>query len=373
MINKTPNNAIFITNIEINPYGDGIAKKILSQVDALRKLGYAVDLAHLENRNMLLNESTGQKNKIYLPIRYLFFKSLSDYINKKNIKYSLAYIRNPHGGLYPLFFLPILKTLRSQGTKIIIDVPNYPYDQELTTRWEKTSLLCHKAMRKHIRNYVDLISYTGKRTQEIWGVKAVQIYNSCDPKDIPRPTQDRRTPGSIRFIGVANLAPWHGYDRLIHGIHDYYLSGGNQLIEFHIAGNSEPTFSFLKNLAKKLGIHEKIIFHGKLDGKDLNCLFDNNAVGVDALGRHRSGNNYNDSIKSKEYTFRGIPFIKSHADDSFLEADFAIDVPANEDPIDIRSVILKLNSIKSSPLEITNFGMAHFRWEEQIAKLLADY
>ncbi|WP_310516296.1 hypothetical protein, partial [Klebsiella pneumoniae] len=80
-------------------------------------------------------------------------------------------------------------------------------------------------------------------------------------------------------------------------------------VVFKIIGDTEPELSRLKKTVFTLGIEQKVQFCGRRSGDDLESEFYQAHLCIDALGRHRSGNDYNSSIKSKEYTARGLPFI----------------------------------------------------------------
>lgn len=75
--------------------------------------------------------------------------------------------------------------------------------------------------------------------------------------------------------------------------------------------------SELKALVDKLNLRKYVIFHGPQHGDALTKIFESSNIAVDSLGRHRSNNEYNCSLKSKEYCARGLPFVKSHKDDAF--------------------------------------------------------
>lgn len=361
--------AIFITTTNINQSGNGISKKILSQIKALQNLGYDVDISSHEGSYAWISDAKAPtKSYIKTHLRYTLLSVIAREIEAQNKKYDLAYIRNPHGGLYALFLPKLLSKLRARTKTIILEIPNFPYDAEASSLKTKISTLAHQSIRPALKKYIDEIIFMGTPQSTIWGIPSVQIFNCCDQSKIPECNPGPRTWESLRLIGVANLADWHGYDRLVMGLREYYDKNPSRNVEFHIVGDTEPVFSRLKALSKNLNLDNKIIFHGRLDGKALDQLFDGDVIGVDALGRHRSGNNYNDSIKSKEYCFRGIPFIKSHLDVSLEGASFILNLPPDESPIDINSIALWAASLKIANREIIDFAKNRFTWEKQFSK-----
>lgn len=95
----------------------------------------------------------------------------------------------------------------------------------------------------HFEKNIDLIVYMGALTKEIWGVKALRIFNSVDISQNPmtrsclsKTLHDK----PIRLIGVAQLAFWHGYDRIITGMAEYYKnSSSSKAVYFDIVGSSD--------------------------------------------------------------------------------------------------------------------------------------
>lgn len=365
--------ALYITCHDPTVYGDGIGRKILEQIQAISESGYVVDIAQKTKAGGSLCCHENNSTLLFsAPAKYSFLYCLAKKLRRHDFYYDLVYIRNPHGGLYATLLPLLLKEIRDKSKTIVLEIPNYPYEKEAKSLKDKISIFSHKLIRRKLKKYLELIVYTGPKILKIWGVPALQIHNCCDPRSIPISEPGQRTWKTIKFIGVANLAPWHGYDRLLYGIKDYYKSNNRTFdIEFHVIGDTEPTMSDLKSLTTDLELHGHVFFHGRLGGEKLNSLFSGDVVGVDALGRHRSGNNYNDSLKSKEYCFRGIPFIKSHLDDSFPDnLDFVINIPSNESPADLAYIISKLKSMTSSTDQIRDFASRRFRWKEQFSRFM---
>ncbi|WP_417223847.1 hypothetical protein [Amphritea sp.] len=365
--------ALYVTSNMMLKKGDGIAKKIISQKKALVGLGYSVDFSCKEKSGGSL-ALCGSEEKITFdtPLKYSYFKCLAKILKDRLFEYDLVYIRNPHGGLYSLWMLYFLKIVRKKSKKIILEIPHFPYDIEASEIKTKVSVAAHKLIRPFLYKYVDTIVFMGESIDEIWNIPAIQLHNCCDADEIEESLPGSREWDDFNFIGVANLAYWHGYDRLINGLYDYYKNGGRGDIKFHIVGDTEPTLSILKRLVCSLNMQEKIIFHGRLDGSELNLLFIGDVVGVDSLGRHRCGSSYNDSLKSKEYCFRDIPFIKSHMDVSFDNVDFVYDVSAEESNVDVDAIQVWLKNLRFNKGCIRNFAEIKFNWESQMQKFLDD-
>jgi hypothetical protein len=258
--------------------------------------------------------------------------------------------------------------VRSKVSKIIIDIPSYPYDKELSGFKGKLGLVAHKLSRPFIRRYVDEIYYTGALTGTIWGVKSRRIYNSFLEAECP-PIKKNNTASGISFIGVANLRAYHGYDRLIKSMAAYRDSHGSCPFVFNIVSPINDEASRLISFVEELRLKNNVFFHGKLSGKNLDEIFDRSDIGVDSLARHRTSNCYNDSIKSKEYIFRCIPFIKSHIDDSVDRTPFCYTVTPSDDVFDLSIIVLWYRGLTVKCLDFRKYALDNFLWERQYSNI----
>ncbi|MEL7628884.1 glycosyltransferase [Pectobacterium aroidearum] len=348
---------------------DGVWKKISSQVSALRNMGANVDFFYMNNSIMVHDDGFALKKiESEYKCKYFFYYDLRNYIKKENKKFDLAYIRKPHGGLFVVFLSSLLAFMKKMGTKIVIEIPTYPYKKELKSCKGKILNVIFDFSLVFFKKYIDEITYIGDFTNEIWGVKSRRIANGIDMQSIKPIKEKKRKEDEFIIIGVAKLEAWHGYDRLIEGLYHYR---GNTQVLFNIVGYSQPEYDRLKSMVAEYSLEGKVIFHGKKFGKDLDMLLESADICVDAVARHRSGNNSNSSIKSKEYTARGLPFIKSHVDYSFGNEEFILQVSADDKYIDINELIKWRDSLPSgfSRNEI-DFAKKNLTWSKQLQFLL---
>lgn len=176
----------------------------------------------------------------------------------------------------------------------------------------------------------------------------------------------------LNLIGVAEVHYWHGYDRLIAGIGEYYKHSHKKEIYFHIVGGIGPSEMHdsvhapgFHELIEKYGIKKYIIFHGQKFGEELNDLFNQADFAVGSLARHRSGITYIKTLKNREYAVRGIPFIYSETDDDFDQMPYVLKAQADESPIDIQRLIDFYNNMKMPPSEIRH-SILNLSWKEQM-------
>ncbi|WP_445441583.1 glycosyltransferase [Citrobacter freundii] len=358
---------IFLTHNK-KKNSDGVWKKIRSQVNAFVNIGYDVDFFYLDEGGLIWeNVNNNLIRKYALKFRYGFYLAVRKLIAKEEA-YDFAYIRKPHGGFFSLCLPFLLSSLKKERTIIMMEIPTYPYDLEIRTFKEKVSNYAFLCTLPFFKNNLDKVLYMGDLVDNIWGLPCQRIGNGIDVNAIKKvPT--KKTGNCFVFVGVGHLAFWHGFDRLILGMKEYK---GDREIIFKIVGGGEPELNRLKTLAHDLK-NNKVIFEGVLSGECLYSVLESADVCVDSLGRHRSGNNCNNSLKSKEYCARGLPFIKSHIDYSFGAEEFIYQVNADESAIDINSIIAWRESLSDDfSSKERCYAERNLTWETQFLELLGD-
>ncbi len=362
---------LFVTTYGLELDGDGISRKIFNQIKGFESNSCSVDyLCRIGDHLVLNGEPISRLSKMK---RYLFFLRARTFFGRRENGYDLIYVRNPHGGLYVAFFSLFLKYFKNKGAKIILEIPHYPYEGESNSLLGRIALFIHQRLRKYFMKYVDGIAYMGPRVQEIWGAPALRIANGVGElvDIVPNPRKGREAVGPkgiVRFVGAASLAYWHGYDRLIRGVAAFNPSDTE--VEFHIIGDGQPEYDRLRKLARELSVEDKVIFHGRKGKQELDEIFSDMDIGVDALGRHRSGNNYNCSIKSKEYAAKNMPFIKSHQDDSFDGVAFVYNAFPVDEPIDLDDVLRWYERLGDYGQSIREYAESNLTWKTQMASVL---
>lgn len=372
--------ALFLVSEPISDYS-GISKKILSQVKALNALGIPTQLSHLKVANgyrFLGRYVDGQQIDRYSRIsaisklqRRSNYKNLFKYIQSQQV--NLLYIRYVH--FANPFFISFLKKLKKKGVIILMEIPTYPYDPEYDNASfaARLGLFIEKQSRKNFHKYISRI-VTVTEYQQIFGIPAIQVSNGIDIHSI-RQKEITKKDDHIHLIGVATISFWHGYDRVIHGLADYYTRSGGvkREVHFHIVGDisGEVAKQYLE-LVKKLDLGNFVHFYGKKSGKELDDLFDKMDIAVGSLGIHRIGINNSRSLKNREYCARGIPFFYSGKDEDFESQPFTFKVSLSDDPINIQQVVTFLERYNLSPAELRHFATERLTWEKQFGKLLVE-
>lgn len=336
--------------------GNGISNKIAAQVEALNQIN-PTDLCLIEDNHLSFNGRVILSRGNSLFGRLSKYKALYSIIKKNN--YDFLYVRHIVGFNALLFY--IITLLIKSKVQINIEIPTYPFVGE----GESKTLIdrLNTFVQNNYKHTIDSITYMGTPQNKIWDIPAIEFENGiCVEKY--KLLKKNRLDDCLNIIGVGSLDFWHGYDRAIEGV-----AKSTSNVVLHIVGDGKE-LTALKELAAKLAVEKNVIFYGKLHSEKLDAVFEVCHLAIDSLGRHRSGNNYNSSIKSKEYAARGLPFIQSHIDQSFSEVEFVLKVSSDEQSINFDEVFYWYQEVKIIPADIRYFAINNLQWEMQFKKLL---
>ena len=365
--------ALFIVFHGFDP-SNGISKKITYQINALNACGIHTHLCYMDESNckkrmidkqIIADYGCGIKSKI---LKRTEFSSIVNYAIKENIAF--VYIRSNHNA--NPFTINMVKRIKKAGIKVVMEIPTYPYDAEYLSQGMGKQIFQDRIFRKILAKQLDAI-VTFSDANEIFGKKTIRISNGIDFNSIKIKRTNTTDPKIINLIGVAEIHPWHGFDRVIKGLAAYYEMPHDIVVNFHIVGyfffdNDEKMF---KQMIADNHLEKYIILHGKKHGDELDQIFDKCDFGIGSLGRHRVGIDKIKTLKNREYAARGIPFIYSETDEDFDEKTYVLKAPADETPIDINRIIDFYQHLTLSPTDIRN-SIKHLSWENQMHKVI-DY
>jgi len=310
----------------------GVGKKILDQVNAL-------NILNIISCELLVIPSLGEKKYIRKGFYSLFLDIFKNYeIEKKMIDF--IYIRRFIPTNYGL--IQLLKRIKyyNPSCKIIYEIPTFPYDFEHKKSLKsKIILLIDKIFRYSISKYVDRI-VTYSNHDKIFGVKTIKIINGIKCANIPVVNNKICKTKIINLIAVANFSFWHGYERIIRGLNNYYLKDSVYYeVNLHLCGDGLEIDKY-KTLVNKYNLEKHVFFHGFLSEKYLDEVYDECCIGVSSLGGHRKNLYLSSELKSREYLARGLPIISSIKIDCIPEHfEYCMYVPEDESNIDINKII----------------------------------
>ncbi|WP_320908156.1 MULTISPECIES: glycosyltransferase family 1 protein [Bacteroides] len=353
---------------------NGISKKIRYQVKALRECGADVrvcyyDIAPNGHRQWLVNEEVIAdlgKGEIAKIKKRVYFKPIYEYAQNESI--DLVYIRSFHNA--NPFTIHLIKQLKTMGARVIMEIPTYPYDQEYVTPGMRVYLTIDRHFRHKLARELDaIITFSDK--EKIFGVPTIRISNGIDFDAIPLKQRINDTSHELHLIGVAEVHYWHGFDRLIQGLAEYYLQEQSYKVFFHIVGqlSGERERQEIIPAIYNNGLTPYVILHGARYGKELDELFEQADLGIGSLGRHRSGIDKIKVLKNREYAARGLAFTYSETDEDFDNMPYVWKVPANETSMDIQKLIEFHQSIHLQPIEIRN-SIANLSWKHQMQEVI---
>lgn len=324
----------------------GANAKVLSQCRAFESYGYSVELMgrnHIDAVRIGVDGSVRliRANKITIKNRRFQnlmakrnqMKAIEAYINGKH--YDACYIRYDFSDAG---FIHMLKKIKKVCNHIALELPTYPYEGENSIgALNKMKMAFDLHYRKQIKNSVDFIVTFYDGYKELFGIPVMVVPNGFDFSTMQMITTELSS-DAIHIIGVSSMREWHGYERMIEGMHQYYSSNGSENFVLHLVGNGRE-YNKYKELVERYQLEDHVILEGAMHGEKLDALYEKCAMGVDSLARHRSGIDILSSLKSREYGAKGLPIINSCKID-IIENDFPymLKVPADETPIDMQSV-----------------------------------
>lgn len=358
---------------------EGVSKKIVEQINALKRLGFDVVLSDLKTDDedkFIGRYVNGQIIDKYSKIDVIGklqsrikYKNLYKYIINHKIK--LLYIR--YGHFANPFFISFLRKIKKKGVQILLEIPTYPYDQEYHNLKFTIKLLMwiERISRKQFKNTITrILSVTPATT--IFGVPVIEINNGIEAALIDL-AEKIETKNEIHLIGVASIAFWHGYDRVIEGMHNYYQHSNEKQVFFHIVGdNSNLASANLKDAVQRYNLKDFVHFYGRKSGKELDELFNKADIAVGSLACHRISIKNIKSLKNREYCARGIPFFYSETDMDFENKDFVFKVPGNDNPIKIEEIVKFVTNNKFERKKIRQYALANLSWDKQFEKVLQE-
>lgn len=353
-------NVLYLCNVNRSiPLEAGVYKKILAQCKVLREDGHDVKLACSEGFSSFVIVDLDGNIVLDIDIRNVkaynrdnvIFPIIQKYVITNSI--NVIYSRYTNYSLYSYLFY---KKLKQSGVDVLIEIPTFPLSQ----RW--SSLIQNirsrhflVALKQFYNNtvgslgiplYKKCISHIVNNNgfDSIWGIPVLKISNGIDVDAIPKRSHKYIEKGYITLMTVANVAHWHGFDRLIRGLYEYYKTNPSIRVNFDIIGSGTEVKE-LERMTKELNVSDYVQFHGTMIGDDLDKMFEKADIGVSILGIHRNKMNVIDCLKSREFCARQLPFITQDAESHFMGKRFAYSVSSDEEPVNVYEIVDFYHSI----------------------------
>ena len=316
---------------------DGVAKKVLNHFDVMKKK-FDMWLVYYSKEGVAIKHEDQVVVKNYTKIhrRLSLYSEILNLLNKE--KFNSAYIRYPKSEPH---FIKLLKALKENGTKIIVEIPTYPYNGEIFHSVKTTVIALVDALFSvQLKKYVDRI-VTYSDDEYIFGISTIRTINGIVYEKVKK---HLFIPNKylINMIAVATIYSCHGFDRIISGIEEYYQNGGTEEIFFNIVGNGPYVERYREQLEKSMFAKNHVSLCGFQTGEKLDALYNEANVAINSLAIHRIGLKKESTLKTKEYAAKGLPIISSYvvdAFDSIGNEDYVLLVDNTDEPIDMHKVI----------------------------------
>lgn len=356
---------------------NGVIKKIWNQYKIFQQsydtylIGYfGEEIGLLHNDEITVLSKSGSKGHR----RFKLYAAAKKFAQSNPA--SFYYVRY---GFSDASFISMLRTIKSMEALVILEIPTYPYTRD----FYKDRLVQRMIMRpldyyyrKKLNRYVDRI-VTFSEDKEIFSIPCMNIVNGICVNEVPVRKPESH-PNVIHLVGVASMRNFHGYDRVIDGMHEYYKNGGKKRLVFHVVGEG-PELTGYKKLVKNHHLEEQVIFHGFLAGQKLDEIFNMSDIAVECLGCHRNHIYLESSLKSREYAAKGLPFISSCKIDVFPEDyPYLLNAPGDESPLDMGKVIgfcqeiYEKESVQTVIQNMRSYALSHCDMKN-VMKPILDY
>lgn len=283
--------------------------------------------------------------------------------------------------VFPLLFF-VLIILRVRCKKVIIDVPT-----PRKTLIKELNCLNINPLKKNIRKawtYFSaswilmpanqIIQYADEARWFLWGVeyKTQKMGNGILIDEQIHVISSHWPDKELRLIGVAQMANWHGYDRLIRALRLLGKDCPEFKVHLVLVGEGSE-LQALKDLVVSCGLQKKVTFTGMLIGADLNRIFDNAHIGIASLGLYRKGLDEASDLKTREYMARGLPVIGVGRDPDFdVNCPYRFVVPNDDSVEELAELIYSFRNRKlPNANEIRQFAEERLSLEGKLRHLLS--
>ncbi len=222
-----------------------------------------------------------------------------------------------------------------------MEIPTYPYEKELLIELKLISFYIKEIFnRKKLRYYIDRIAvFTDDK--ELFGVPTLRFTNGIDLSKINPVIPKEKKDDCINLCAVSSFEKWHGYERVLKSMGEYYANNGKQNIVFHMVGDGTE-MKLYKDTVERYNIQNHVIFYGRQYGQALDDIYNITDVAVDVFGMYRKNNEVSCSLKSREYLAKGLPVISGCMIDVLEDVpqfEYFKQFPNNNTLIDINDIV----------------------------------
>lgn len=307
----------------------GVNKKINYHLIQFRKNGYKVQLKYVES-----------KGNSWANLLGVFSSYMSwDAVYSVPI-YDVVYIRFAHID-YGFIRLMMKFKKRNPKVKILLEIPTYPYKGEMIGLKSRVLYMKDRLYSSFLRFCIDRIVLSTPDFKKLFGVRTLYVPNGVDYNSVGETNYTQTNVNEIHLIAVSTMQFWHGYDRLIRGMADFYKMESEYQVILHLVGNGDA-FKDYKKLVQENRLEKYVIFEGPQEGRALDIIYEKSFIGVASLGIHRIDPSLKVStLKIKEYVSRGLPVITAGYTDMYNNKTkrYILKLQSDDSNIDIDKIV----------------------------------
>lgn len=376
---------LFFTLIDSNM--QGYMNKIRSQVKAMTKLEAEITYTFLDDEGIIFQSDDRLRKALYnfesiFNRRKQVYNEIRDLIDTS--EFDVIMIRF---GYFDPWFLKVLNAANKTKTQVILEIPTYPYRNEL---WNNLKIAAKKRsvnktiiafikiildyfMPMLLRKKVDFI-YTYSSYSTIWNIPVLEVDNGVDLDNITKFKPRNKNNNTITAIAVGYFQAWHAYERFILGLARYKENGGAKKINLILVGEG-PDLDVYKDIIIAHDLSDDVELIRPTYGDELDKLFNRSDFAISSLGGHtRKETKAYAPLKTREYCARGIPFIYSYPDKTLNGKEiFAFKVEEGSSPINMVEIIEfaeDMQKEKNQVNDIRDYAEKNFDWKIHMKKVL---
>ena len=323
--------------------GRGVTKKINSQLRAFQRRGMETVFVSGYNDRLAVYEGTAESAPNLVKLPGGTRKQLANWISAHAGEFDYAYIRFQ---FFDYFFNRMLKRLKENNVKIVVEIPTYPYIDELKGQGLKgiPKIIVDSLFTNICRRKIDRFTspaYEGS----ILGSPVLPMKNGIETDSVQMRNTSVAEDGVISLLAVASMSPWHGYERVIEGMREYCAHDHKRPVHFHMVGEGVELDHY-KQLVNEYGLQDNITFWGRLSGAPLDEVYNLCQIGVCALGTYKHKIAKTNALKTLEYLAKGMPVICDTSEVALPESHpYRMNVPMDRSAVNIGEVICFYESI----------------------------
>jgi len=365
----------------------GILRKVKSQSIVFKKEFENVYLYITRNEEAVLYKVEIDDMLEIQTFRYNTFSSFKEGSRIRKIRGFLRYnlFLKYLNEIIQLYEIDILYMRESPQTKKMMSIVKnkrliklleyftYPYEEEYKNILPKLDrIFFGNDKRRRMEKLVDLVVGISAEKNLNVDEKFILITNGIQLDSMKVKKQNKKN--YLNLLSIAVVSFWHGYDRIIKGLYEYYKTNPEKEIYYHCVGEGSDLEN-LKTLVRELSLEKYVIFHGIKTGEDLDKVVDECDIAFGSLANHRKKLYADCALKNREYCARGIPFVIASDDPDFPETfPFVYRIPKDDTPVDINQVVKWYESlIKAHPnysMEMRKYAEQNLSWDAKMKPVI---